>query len=234
MELGLATLGSYTHVTVIGWVVATSLRLGVCPSIHSVPVWPLHSLLVLAWPLQASEFEISDTHHHPFTSLRILGNFNWVGNKNGCLVRTCPGNRVLFVLDPTLGWICKRRIPGPNSAEWMILFPQCRAQHLIWAYLSKCVCKYPARWWVMDMFKMGSGNTRPNNFLFFFLLPQETVFFPVDCLGGFSSSFGPWRPHWRCGSETSQQERMEHKPCPMVISVWFGVISSGVLGLFPK
>ena len=55
--------------------------------------------------------------HHPFTSLGILGNFNRVGNKNTCLIGTCPGNRVLFVLDPTLGWIYKHRILGPNLAE---------------------------------------------------------------------------------------------------------------------
>lgn len=114
--------------------------------------------------------------HHPFRSLGILGNFNGLGNKNGCLIRTCPGNRVLFVLDPMLGWIYKHRILGPNLAEWIMLFPQCRPQHLIWAWLRNCMCNYPVRWWVMDMFKMGSGSTEPNNFLFFFLSCHKKQF----------------------------------------------------------
>lgn len=41
----------------------------------------------------------------------------------------------------------------------------------------------------------------------FFLLPQETIFFLADCLGGFGSSFGRWRHHRRCGSKTGQLPR---------------------------
>lgn len=52
---------------------------------------PLHSLMLLACPLQAFEFEISDMPRHPFPSLAILGSFKWVSNKNACLIGTCPG-----------------------------------------------------------------------------------------------------------------------------------------------
>lgn len=81
---------------------------------------PLHSLILPDWPLQAFELEICDMLHHPLTSLAILWSFNWVGNKNGCLIWACPENRVLFVLDPMLGWIYQHRIPVPNLAEWIV------------------------------------------------------------------------------------------------------------------
>lgn len=86
MELGLATLGPFSHMTS-----SSCLEAGLVPCIspQCLP-GPLHSLTLLACPLQEFEFKISDMPHHPFTSLAILlailGSFNWVGNKNGCLI----------------------------------------------------------------------------------------------------------------------------------------------------